>query len=172
MNTLFCLFPLLSSLLVASTQAFSQTFRSDKKLLPGDWNPGEGSSASDQAGKGWLALTADFAGNILMRENHIENAGTRPAFSNDDLMIAFREKGATTASYDGSETHAIHYDVSFSPDRKEIIFLGEKGVAGPRYRLIYELMKSGAVKVLFEIAPANKPGKFAKYVEATVHPQH
>jgi hypothetical protein len=171
MNTLFCLFPMLSSLLVAAAQTASQNLRADWKQLPGDVDAGESTGVPGKASKGWFTLAADCAGEILMRKNHAEYpvASARPAFSDHDLMIAFCDKGATKASHEDGENYAIHYDVSFSPDKKEIIFLGEKGAAGPRYRLTYEDMKSGTVKVLFEIAPPDKPGKFAKYVEATVH---
>jgi hypothetical protein len=169
-NTLFYLFPLLSSLLVASTQTASQDLWSDWKSLPGDRDAGENTGAPGQASKGWFTLNADLGGEILVRKNHAEypSSGGRSAFSHDDLMIICRDIGATKTLCDDGEGHVIHYDVSFSPGRKEIVFLSEKGAAGPQYRLTYEDMKSGAVKVLFEIAPPCKPGKFAKYVEATV----
>jgi hypothetical protein len=171
MNSVFCLFPLLSLLLVASTQTASPDLWADWKFLLGEWSAGESSGVPGQASKGGFTLTADLGGEILLRKNHAEYPAAQghPAFSHDDLMIIYRDGGATKAFYDDSEGHLIHYDVTVSPDKKQIVFLSEKGAAGPQYRLTYEDMHAGAVRVLFEIAPPDKPGQFTKYVEATVH---
>jgi hypothetical protein len=170
-SPVFCFLPLFALLLVASTQNAPQDLWADWKFLLGEWNAGESSGVPGQAGKGGFSLTADLSGEILVRKNHAEYpaAAGRPAFSHDDLMIIYRDSGATKALYDDSEGHVIHYNVTVSPDKKEIVFLSEKGAPGPQYRLTYDDMQAGAVKVLFEIAPPDKPGQFAKYVEAVVH---
>jgi hypothetical protein len=55
-------------------------------------------------------------------------------------------------------------------DKKKILFLSEKD-PGPLYRLTYEDLRPGAAKVVFEVAPPDKPEQFTKYVEATVNRQ-
>lgn len=87
----------------------------------------------------------------------------------DDLMVIYREAGMTRAFYDDSEGHVIHYNVSISADKKQIIFLSEQAAAQPRYRLTYQNLGAGSVTVVFEIAPPDKPEQFSKYVEGTVH---
>lgn len=171
MNSVFCLFPMLSLLLVASTQTVSQDLWADWKFLLGEWTAGESSGVPGQAGKGSFTLTPDLQGKALVRKNHAEYpaAGARPAFSHDDLMIIYRDGGATKAFYDDNEGHVIHYDVTVSPDKKQIVLLSEKREGAPQYRLTYEDVQPGTVKLLFEIAPPDKPGRFIKYVDATVH---
>ncbi len=171
MNTVFYLLPLLSSLLIASTQTAPADLWADWKFLLGDWNAGESSGVPGQASKGCFTLTPHLDGEILVRKNHAEYpaATGRPAFSHDDLMIIYHDRGATKAFYDDNEGHVIHYEVTVSPDKKEIVFLSEKGASGPQYRLTYDDMQPGVVRVVFEIAPPDKPGQFSTYVQATVH---
>jgi len=171
LNAVFCALPLITLLLVASRQRASQDLWADWKFQLGDWNTQNSSRVPGQASKGGFSLTAELDGEILVRKNHAEYPTTegRPAFSHEDLMIIYHDGGVTKAYYDYSEGHIIHYDVTVSPDKKEIVFLSEKGAAGPQYRLTYDDFEAGAVKVLFEIAPADKPGQFATYVEAVVH---
>jgi hypothetical protein len=171
MHSVFCLLPLFALLLVASAQNTPKDSWADWKFLVGEWNAVESSGVPGQASKGGFTLAADLGGEILVRKNHAEYPATagRPAFSHDDLMIIYHEGGATKAFYDDNEGHTIHYDVTVSPDKKEIVFLSEKGIPGPQYRLTYDDLQAGAVKVQFEIAPPDKPGQFTKYVEATVH---
>jgi hypothetical protein len=79
------------------------------------------------------------------------------------------DKFATKAFYSDSEGHIIHYNVGFSADKKKIVFLSEPSQGAPQYRLTYEDVQPGTAKVLFEIAPPDKPGEFATYVQATVN---
>lgn len=155
----------------ASGQDSSPVSWTDWTFLLGEWTAGESSGVPGQASKGWFTLAPDLDGKILLRKNHAEYpaANGRPAFMHDDLMIIYREGDATKAFYTDSEGHAIRYAVTISPDKKQIIFLSDKSATGPQYRLTYEDLHGGAVKVLFEAAPHDKPGQFAKYVEATVH---
>ena len=142
----------------------------DWSFLLGEWIAGDSSGVPGQASKGSFSLALDLGGTILLRKNHAEYppAGGRPAIVHDDLMIIYRENGLTKAFYDDNEGHAIHYGVTFSADKKRIVFLSENP-SGPQYRLTYEDLQLGVAKVLFEIAPAGKPDQFAKYVEAVVH---
>lgn len=165
---------LLLSVLVFTPNAFSQSSSapdawSDWKFLLGEFSAGESSGVPGQASRGGFTLVPDLGGRILVRKNHAEYAAAngRPAFSHDDLMVIYRENEATKAFYSDNEGHIIHYAVNVSPDKKRIVFLSE-GASGPRYRLTYEDLQAGAVKVMFEIAPPDKPGEFARYVEATV----
>ncbi len=81
-------------------------------------------------------------------------------------MIGYHEGGATKALYSDSEGHVIHHGVSFSPESKKLVMLSEKAAGAPRYRLSYEGLQPGTVKLSFEIAPPHKPAEFKKYVEA------
>jgi hypothetical protein len=140
------------------------------KFLIGEFDAGESSGVPGAASGGGFTLAPDLNGNVLVRKNHAEYPATKdhPAFTHEDLMIVYRDGGATKALYDDSEGHVIHYNVSLSGDDKEIVFTSEAG-SGPQFRLTYDDLGSGAVKVLFEMAPPDKPGQFSKYVEATVH---
>ena len=153
-----------------SAQNNSKDNWTDWSFLLGEWTAGDSSGVPGQASKGSFSLAPDLGGTVLLRKNHAEYppAGGRPAIVHDDLMIIYRENGLTKAFYDDNEGHAIHYGVTFSPDKKRIVFLSENS-SGPQYRLTYEDLQPGMAKVLFEIAPAGKPEQFAKYVEAVVH---
>lgn len=166
----FRLLPLLAATVMALAQTSSDPW-SDWKFLLGEFNAGESSGVPGQASKGSFALEPDLDGKILVRKNHAEYpaANSRPAFTHDDLMIIYHDGAATKAFYTDSEGHVIHYGVTVAPDKKQIVFLSDASSPGPQYRLTYADLTAGAVKVLFEIAPPDKPGQFAKYVEATVH---
>jgi hypothetical protein len=141
------------------------------KFLIGEFSAGESSGVPGQASSGGFTLAPELNGNVLVRKNHAEYPATKdhPAFTHEDLMIVYREGGATKAIYDDSEGHVIHYDVNVSGDDKQIVFLSEAGGGGPQFRLTYQDSGNGAVSVLFEMAPPDKPGQFLKYVEAVVH---
>lgn len=145
------------------------------QFLLGEWTSGQSSGVPGQASKGSFSLTPDLGGQVLVRKNHAEYpaANGRPAIVHDDLMIIYHVPSATgrfatKAFYDDSEGHVIHYNVSFSPDKKQIVFLSEPSQGAPQYRLSYEDLQPGVAKVVFEIAPPNKPEQFATYVQATV----
>jgi hypothetical protein len=157
--------------LLGGAQNAAQDSWTDWKFLLGNWTAGESSGVPGQASKGGFTLAPDLGGKILLRKNHAEYpaANGRPAFAHDDLMIIYHDGSATKAFYSDSEGHAVHYNVAVSPGKKQIVFLSDQVAAGPQYRLTYEDLQAGAVKVLFEIATPDKPGQFARYVEATVH---
>jgi hypothetical protein len=143
----------------------------DWKFLLGTWTAGDSSGVPGQASQGSFTLAPDLGGQVLVRKNHAEYppANERPAIVHDDLMIVYREAGATKAFYDDSEGHVIRYNVSFSPGKKKIVFLSERNEGAPQYRLTYEDVQPGTAKVIFEIAPPDKAGQFNIYVQATVH---
>ncbi len=159
------LFPLLGA-----AQATPRDPWADWKFLIGEWTAGDSNGVPGAASGGGFTLRPELGGSVLVRRSHAEYPATKdhPAFTHEDLMVVYREGGAIKALYDDSEGHVIHYNVSISPDDKRIVFLSEPG-GGPQFRLSYGDPGGGAATVLFEIAPADKPGQFAKYVEATVH---
>jgi hypothetical protein len=168
MKRLLFLVPFLLLPLAARPQTSSPDPWADWKFLLGEWTAGDSGGVPGQASKGFFSLGPDLSGKILVRKNHAEYppANGRPAVVHDDLMIVYHESGATKAFYSDNEGHVIRYSVSFSGDKKRIVFLGEKTPGVPRYRLTYEDLRPGTAKVLFEIAPPDKPEQFAKYVEA------
>ncbi len=142
-------------------------------FLLGEWNVGHGGGVPGQASAGYFSLTPDLGGKVLARRNHAEYAAAngKPPVVHDDLMIVYKEAGATKAFYDDSEGHVIRYDVALSADGKRITFLSQQAAGQPQYRLIYEDMGADTVNVVFEIAPPDKPNQFSRYVEGVVHRQ-
>lgn len=144
---------------------------SDWNFLLGEWDLGQGGGVPGQASAGYFSLKPDLGGKILLRRNHSEYSageGKSPVI-HDDLMIIFREAGTTKAFYSDSEGHIIQYNITLSPDGKQITFLSEKIAGTPQYRLIYENIAPGAVSIVFEVASPDKPGQFSRYVEGVVH---
>jgi hypothetical protein len=171
MRTLLRLIPLILLPLMVTSQNVSPDPWADWKFLLGEWAAGESSGVPGQASKGSFTLAPDLNGKILVRKNHAEYppANGRPAIVHDDLMIIYRDAGATRAFYSDNEGHVIQYRISFSADLKKIVFLSEKNTGAPQYRLTYEDVQPGTARVIFEIAPPDKPDQFTKYVEAAVH---
>lgn len=142
----------------------------DWDFLLGEWTAAGSSGVPGSASTGSFTLAPDLGGKILLRRNHAEYppANGRPGIVHDDLMIVYRENGATKAFYDDNEGHVIRYNVSFSPDKKKITLLSEKAAGAPQNRLTYEDVQPDTVKLSFEIATPDKPEEFKKYVEAVV----
>jgi hypothetical protein len=168
-------FILLLVTLTASSQTSPKESWADWGFLLGEWTAEESSGVPGQASKGSFTLAPDLGGKVLVRKNHAEYppAGGRPAIVHDDLMIIYRAPAgpaafAIKAFYDDSEGHVIHYNVSFSIDKKKIVFLSERIPDSPQYRLTYEDVNPGIAKVVFEIAPPEKPGQFTKYVDGVL----
>jgi len=140
------------------------------EFLLGEWVAGESSGVPGSASAGSFTLAPDLSGKILLRKNHAEYPASngRPAIVHDDLMIVYHEGGAAKAFYVDGEGHVIRYNVSLLPDNKKIVMLSEKTQGAPQYRLTYESVQAGTVKLAFEIAAPDKPEEFKKYVEAVV----
>jgi hypothetical protein len=136
----------------------------------GEWTSAESSGVPGSASTGSFTLAPDLGGKILVRKNHAEYppANGRPGIIHDDLMIIYREGGTTKAFYNDNEGHVIRYNVSASPEKKRITLLSDKAAGAPQYRLTYESVQPGKVKLSFEIAPPDKPEEFKKYVEGVV----
>lgn len=162
---------LLTTLSFAQQTPAASNSWADWNFLLGEWNVGQGGGVPGQASAGYFSLTPQLDGQILLRKNHSEYAAAngKPAVVHDDLMIVYREGGLTRALYNDSEGHVIHYNVSFSPDKKRITFLSEAVAGQPRFRLVYENLGPDTVNVVFEIAPPDKPDQFSEYVEGVVH---
>src|SRR5262249_26549591 len=150
---------LLLAPLALHAQNAGQDSWADWKFLLGEWTSETSSGVPGAASKGGFTLAPDLGGKVLLRKNHAEYppANGRPAIVHDDLMIIYRDAGATKAFYDDNEGHVIHYNVSISPDKKRIVFLSEKNAAGPQYRLTYEDVQPGTAKLTFEIPPPDNP---------------
>ncbi|SRR5260221_3014558 len=142
----------------------------DWDFLIGHWPTVQGAGVPGQASSGSFSVLPDLGGKLLVERSHSEYpaANGRPAIIHDDLMIIYPEAGATKAIYFDNENHVIHYDVSLSADKKKVVFLSEKTLGAPQFRLSYEDAGPGMLKIAFEIAPPDKPGQFSKYVEGTV----
>ena len=156
--------------LFASSQSAPKDSWAGWSFLLGEWTAGDSSGEPGKASKGSFSLAPDLGGSVLVRKNHAEyppSAG-RPAIVHDDLMVIYHEADLTKALYNDNEGHVIRYVVTFTSDKKRIIFLSEKSEGSPQYRLTYEDVRPGTAKVLFEVAAPDNPGKFTKYVEAIV----
>ncbi|HEX4606219.1 MAG TPA: hypothetical protein VH724_19620 [Candidatus Angelobacter sp.] len=154
----------------AAPQSAAKSDWADWDFLLGEWTAAESSGGPGSASAGGFMLAPDLGGKILLRKNHAEYppANGHAAIIHDDLMIVYREGGTTKAFYTDNEGHVIRYHASASADKKRITLLSEKTAGSPRYRLIYENLQTGLVKLSFEIAPPDKPEEFKKYVEAVV----
>jgi hypothetical protein len=134
------------------------------RFLMGEW-VADGPAA---AGGGHFEFTPDVQGNLVVRRNHAEypSAGDRPVANHDDLMVIYREGGATRAIYFDNEGHVIRYAVEAAgPDA--VTFLSEAAAGAPRYRLSYKKLPDGRVGGKFEVAPPGKPEEFKTYLEWT-----
>ena len=139
------------------------------EFLLGDWVLGGGGGKPGQATAAMASFTLDLQGQLIVRRNHSEYASVdgKPPVIHDDLMAVYKDGGVTRAIYWDSEGHTIHYTARVSDDGKKIVFLSDP-TAGPRFRLTYESLDPGKLKVGFEFAPPDKPAQFVMYVEGTM----
>jgi len=139
------------------------------EFLLGEWVLGDGGGRPGQATSAWASFSLDLQEQLIVRKNHSEYASVdgKPPVIHDDLMTVYKEGGVIRAIYWDTEGHTIHYTARLSEDGKKIVFLSDP-TAGPRFRLTYENLKPGTMKIGFEIAPPDKPGQFAIYVEGTM----
>jgi hypothetical protein len=142
----------------------------DWSFLLGNWILDEGGGRPGEATSATASFTVDLGGHVIVRRNHSEYASVngKPPVIHDDLMTIYEEGGAARAIYWDNEGHVIRYTVSVSADRKKIVFVSEKAAGAPVFRLTYEDLKPNTVRAGFEIAPPDKPGQFAMYVQGTM----
>jgi hypothetical protein len=171
MKTCFALLTLLVLVASALSQSTRKNAWADWDFLIGNWPSVQGGGVPGQASAGSFSILPDLTGKVLVQKGHSEYpaANGRPATIHDDLMIIYLEAGTTKAVYFDNEGHVIHYDVSFSPDKKRVVFVSGRAADAPQFRLTYESAQPGTLKIIFEIAPPDKPEQFSKYVEGTVH---
>jgi hypothetical protein len=135
------------------------------QFLIGEW---AGDSDSDK-GSGKFTLEPDLDGKVLVRRNHADIPASqgRAAATHDDLMVIYREEPGkpSKAIYFDSEAHVIHYNVSFSDDKRTLTFLSDASQSGPRYRLTYVNTGPDAITIKFEIAAPGKADEFKTYLE-------
>ena len=139
------------------------------KPLVGKW-VGEGTSEVG-AGGGYFTFEWSLNDRILIRKNHAEYPATkdRPAFTHEDLMIVYVDSATKglRAFYTDSERNTINYIVTVAADGK-VVFSSDPRDAGPRYRLTYIITGRDQIALTFEIAPADKPDQFRRFIEGRV----
>ena len=135
-------------------------------FLLGEW-VGEGTGDPGQ-GNGGFTFSLDLQNTVLVRKNYANYPATkdRPAFSHNDLMIVYQERGVTRADYFDNELHVIHYTVSISGDSASFIFVSDQVASEPRFRLTNTKQGTDFMRITFEIAPPGKPESFNRYIEA------
>jgi hypothetical protein len=137
------------------------------RFLAGTWTA-EGHGEPGQ-GKGTFSFEFELQGKILVRRNRLDFSATpqRPAFTHEDLLIVYREGGATPerAIYFDSEGFAIRYQAAFSAGGRVLTFLSDASPQAPRQRLTYVNNPDGTLNVKFELAPAGKPDAWVTHVE-------
>jgi hypothetical protein len=140
------------------------------KFLIGNWE-GEGSGKPGE-GRGFFSFKFDLEEKILIRRNHSEYPATKnnPAIIHDDLLIIYKDfpGNPDKSIYFDNEGHVINYSINFSKD-STVVFTSEIIPKAPRFRLSYILSGVDGVKIIFEIAPPDKPETFSKYLEGFAH---
>jgi hypothetical protein len=137
------------------------------EFLIGNW-VGEGGGGPGQ-GSGGFSFLPDQNGAVLIRRNFANYPATKdkPAISHTDLMIVYRDSGATQprAIYFDDEEHTIHYAVEPSSDGNSVQFVSDAVPSQPRYRLTYRKTGPDRVSIQFEIASDGQ--KFSTYINAS-----
>lgn len=123
------------------------------------------SNSKDAQGASTFKLELD--GRIFVRRNFAEYpaAEGRPASRHEDLMV-FSPGPPLSAVYWDNEGHTIHYNVTASSDRLELVSTD----AGPRYRLTYRRTAADRTTLTFEVAPPGQP--FKPYISASLRRRH
>jgi hypothetical protein len=133
------------------------------KWLIGDWE-GEGGGKPGE-GRGWFSLREDLSGKVLVRKNHSEYPAKnkKPAIIHDDLMIIYSGPGGnpSKAVYFDNEGRTINYSVSLMDS--SIVFISDKILNVPVFRLTYKLFDNNDINIKFEISQDGE--KFNTYTE-------
>jgi hypothetical protein len=137
----------------------------DLRFLVGEWT-GEGGGKSTGQGAGAYSFLPELGGKILVRRNTADYPGN-PPIHHEDVMTVYRESDneSPRAIYFDSEGHVIHYRLEIDAPGNTVRFISLPRPGEPRYRLTYHETAKDVVSGLFEIAPADKPDAFTKYLE-------
>ncbi len=135
-------------------------------FLIGTWT-GEGSGSPGE-GTGSFSFLPELDGRILVRKNHTAYPADadKPAIVHDDLLIVYRDApdSVEKAIYFDNEGHVIHYAIGY-PAEGKIMFTSMKSSGMPFFRLTYEKLGEGSVRILFEMS---RDGiVYRKYLEGT-----
>ena len=135
------------------------------KFLIGEWVGNGGGSISGK-GAGSSIFKFDLDSNVIIRENYAQYPGQNdnPAYIHKDLMIIYYQFSKPKAVYFDNERHVINYNLEIAENK--IIFTSEEVKGIPQFRLSYEREGDNKMKLYFDIAPPNAPGKFGSYLTA------
>jgi hypothetical protein len=137
-------------------------------FLIGEW-VGMGGGSISGKGAGDSIFKYDLDSNLIVRENYAQypEQNNKPAYTHKDLMIIYFQLTKPKAVYFDNEKHVINYNIEFSDNK--IIFISEEIKGTPQFRLIYEREDDNKMKLYFDIAPPNAPGKFESFLTAGMH---
>jgi hypothetical protein len=131
--------------------------------LMGDW-VGEGSGQPGQGG-GTFSFKPDLNNKILVRKSHSEyiQPENKPTVIHEDLMIIFPDNmgNPSKAVYFDNEGNTINYSIIYSD--KTIVFISDKILNVPVFRLTYTLLDNETVNIKFEMSQDGQ--KFTTYIE-------
>jgi hypothetical protein len=138
------------------------------KFLIGEWVGTGGGSISGMGGGGSI-FKYDLDSNVIMRENFAQYPAQNDdsTYTHKDLMIIYDRSSKLKAIYFDNEKHVINYNVEFAENK--VIFTSEELKGIPQFRLTYEGAGDNKMKLYFDIAPPNAPGKFGSYISAELH---
>ena len=135
------------------------------KFLIGEW-VGTGGGSISGKGAGSSIFKFDLDTNLIIRENYAQYPAQNdnPAYTHKDLMIIYYQSSKPKAVYFDNEKHVINYNIELADNK--IIFTSEEVKGIPQFRLTYERDGDNKMKLYFDIAPPNAPGKFGSYLTA------
>jgi hypothetical protein len=140
-------------------------------FLLGEW-VGEGNGEPGQ-GTGGSSFSFDLQGRVLVRRSFAVYPGSkdRSVYRHDDLMIIYLDPAdqKTRAVFFDNEGHVIRYDANVSSDGSTFQFVSEPAPAAPRYRFTYVKAGADRLRFQFEIAPTERPEKFATYIQGAMY---
>ena len=159
----------LSFLLYPGFISYSQESNLAKfKFLIGEW-VGTGGGSISGKGEGGSKFKFDLDSNVIVRENYAQypEQNNGAGYTHRDLMIIYYQSSKPKAIYFDNEKHVINYNIDFSENK--VIFTSEEVKGIPQFRLTYEGAGENKMKLSFEMAPPNAPGKFGSFLTAEMH---
>jgi hypothetical protein len=135
------------------------------QFLIGEW-VGTGGGSISGKGEGGSVFKYDLDSNVIVRENYARYPAQNdnPGYTHKDLMIIYFQSSEPKAVYFDNEKHVINYNIEFAENK--VIFTSEELKGIPQFRLTYEGTGVNKMKLYFDIAPPNAPGKFGSYLTA------